>query len=176
MQLQKQEHYINLQMDPLCDPLTTRPIQTGWEICIEPYPNWRCGCVDNPDRQFGTGSVVTRTQTRSDGPEPSLTQPMTCLKYQCILIIPIGKKNICVCANCLRQSGRAPSEPSETPRWRITLRLASTPRVKLHIALRSPFRRFFYLCRSPTLNKPSGVVANWDHTCHSAGRYEDTWG
>ena len=73
MQLQKQEHYINLQMDPLCDPLTTRPIQTGWEICIEPYPNRRFGCVDNPDRQFGNGSVLTRTRTRSDGPEPLLT-------------------------------------------------------------------------------------------------------
>ena len=73
MQLQKQEHYINLQMDPLCDPLTTRPIPTGWEICIEPYPNRRFGCVDNPDRQFGNSSVLTRTRTRSDGPEPLLT-------------------------------------------------------------------------------------------------------
>jgi hypothetical protein len=42
-------------------------------------------------------------------------------------------------AECLRQSGRAPSEPSETPRWRITPRLASIPRVALHITLRSPF-------------------------------------
>jgi len=73
MQLQKQEHYINLQMDPLCDPLTTGPIQTGWEICIEPYPNQRFGCVDNPDRQFGNVSVLTRTRTRSDGPELLLT-------------------------------------------------------------------------------------------------------
>jgi len=73
MQLQKQEHYINLQMDPLCDPLTTRPIQTGREICIEPYPNRRFGCVDNLNRQFGNGSVLTPTQTRSDGPEPLLT-------------------------------------------------------------------------------------------------------
>jgi len=37
-------------------------------------------------------------------------------------------------------------------------------RVALHIALRSLFRRFFSLCRSPNLNKHSGVVANCDHT------------
>jgi hypothetical protein len=60
-------------MDLLGDPLTICPIQTSWEICIEPYPNWQFGCVDNPDRQFGTGSVLTRTRTRSDGPEPLLT-------------------------------------------------------------------------------------------------------
>jgi len=35
----KQGHCINLQMDPLGDPLTTRPIQTDWEICIELDPN-----------------------------------------------------------------------------------------------------------------------------------------
>jgi len=73
MQLQKQEHYINLQIDPLGDPLTTCPIQTGWEICIEPYPNWEFGWVANPDHQFGNGSVLTRTRTRSDGLEPLLT-------------------------------------------------------------------------------------------------------
>jgi hypothetical protein len=73
-------------------------------------------------------------------------------------------KNISVWADWLRQSGRAPSEPSETPRWRITPRPASIPPAELHIALRSPFRRFFSLCRSPILNKHSGVVANCDHT------------
>jgi len=73
-------------------------------------------------------------------------------------------KNISVWADWLRQSGRAPSEPSETPRWRITPRPVSIQRVELHIALRSPFRRFFSLCRPPTLNKHSGVVANCDHT------------
>jgi len=83
MQLQKQEHYINLQMDPLWDPLTTRPIQTGWEICIEPYPNRRFGCFDNPDCQFGKGSVLTRTQTRSDGPEPLLTLDVANVQYLC---------------------------------------------------------------------------------------------
>jgi hypothetical protein len=73
-------------------------------------------------------------------------------------------KNISVWADWLRQSGRALSEPSETPRWRITPRPASIPGFELHIALPSPFRRFFSLCRSPTLNKHSGIVANCDHT------------
>jgi hypothetical protein len=73
-------------------------------------------------------------------------------------------KNISIWADWLRQSGRAPSEPSETPRWRISPRPESIPRVELHIALRSPFRRFFSLCRSPILNTHSGVVANCDHT------------
>jgi hypothetical protein len=73
-------------------------------------------------------------------------------------------KNISVWADWLRQSGRAPSEPSETPRWRITPRPASIPRVDLHIAFRSPFRHFFSLCRSLILNEHSGVVSNCDHT------------
>jgi len=54
-------------------------------------------------------------------------------------LLPTSAKNISVRAEWLRQSGRAPSEPSETPRWRITPRPASIPRVALHIALRSPF-------------------------------------
>jgi len=73
-------------------------------------------------------------------------------------------KNISVRAEWLRQSRRAPSEPSETPRWRITPRPASKPPVALHIALRSLFHRSFLLCRSPILNERSGIVANCDHT------------
>ena len=73
-------------------------------------------------------------------------------------------KNISVQAEWLHQSGRAPSEPSETPRWRITPRPASIPRVALHIALRSLFHRVFLLCRSSILNERSVVVANCDHT------------
>jgi len=38
MKQQKQEHYMNLQMDLLDNPLKTHPIQMGWEIAIEPYP------------------------------------------------------------------------------------------------------------------------------------------
>jgi hypothetical protein len=66
-------------------------------------------------------------------------------------------------AEWLRQSGRAPSEPSETPRWRITQCAASIPCVALHGTLRSPFRRFFLLCRSPISNKHAGFGANCDH-------------
>jgi hypothetical protein len=64
-------------MGPLCDPLTTRPIQTRWEFTMEPYPSRHFGFIDDPDRQFGNGSVWTRTQTRSDGPEPLLTLDIT---------------------------------------------------------------------------------------------------
>ena len=59
-------------MDPLGDLLTTRRIQTGWEFTMEPYPSRRFGIIDDPDRQFGNGSVWTRTRTRSDGLEPLL--------------------------------------------------------------------------------------------------------
>jgi hypothetical protein len=63
---------MNLYMDTLGDLLTTRPIQTGWWICIKPYPNCRFQCINNPDLQFGHSSVLTQTRTRSDGPEPLL--------------------------------------------------------------------------------------------------------
>ena len=81
-----------------------------------------------------------------------------------ILIISTSAKHISVQAEWLRHSGRALSKPSETPRWRITLRQVSIPRVALHIAHQSPFHHFFSPCRSPILNKHSGVVANCDHT------------
>ena len=64
---------MHLQMDPLENPLRTRPIQTDREMSIEPYPNRQFGCIDGPDRQFGDGSVLIWTETRSDGPEPVLT-------------------------------------------------------------------------------------------------------
>ena len=62
-----------LQIDPPEDPLKTHPIQTGREMSIQPYPNRQFWFIDDPDRQFGDGSVLTRTRTRSDGPEPLLT-------------------------------------------------------------------------------------------------------
>jgi hypothetical protein len=68
-------------MDPLCDPLTTRPIQTGWEFTMEPYQSGQFGFIDDPDGQVGNGSVWTRTPTRSNGPEPLLTlswRPQSC--------------------------------------------------------------------------------------------------
>jgi len=64
-------------MDPLKIPLRTRPIQTGREMLIEPYPNWQCGFIDDPDHRSRTGSVPTRTRIRSDGPQPLLTLILT---------------------------------------------------------------------------------------------------
>jgi len=64
-------------MDPLGNLLTPRPIQTGWEFTIEPYPGGRFGYIDDLDSRFGNGSVCTRTRTQSDGPEMLLTLPMT---------------------------------------------------------------------------------------------------
>jgi hypothetical protein len=69
---------MNLSMDPLGNPLTTRPIQTGWEFTMEPYPSGQFGFIDVPDRQFGNGLVRTWTQTRSDSTEPLLTLNPPC--------------------------------------------------------------------------------------------------
>jgi hypothetical protein len=63
---------MNLWMDPLGDLLTTCPIQTGWEFTMEPDPSGQFGFIDDPDPQFGNSLGWTRT--RSDGPEPLLTQ------------------------------------------------------------------------------------------------------
>jgi len=63
-------------MDPLGDPLTTRRIQTGWELTIEPYPSCRFGFIGNPDHHFGNGSSWTRTRTWCDSPAPLLTLPL----------------------------------------------------------------------------------------------------
>jgi len=68
---------MNLQMDPLYNTLGTHPIQTGREMSIEPYPNRQFGFIENPDGQSGSGSVPTRTRTRSDGPDPLLTLDRT---------------------------------------------------------------------------------------------------
>ena len=40
---------------------------------MEPYPSGVFGFINDPDCQFGNGSVWTRTRIRSDGPEPLLT-------------------------------------------------------------------------------------------------------
>jgi hypothetical protein len=60
---------MNLWMDPLGNPLRTRPIQMGWEFTMEPYASGQFQLSDNPDRQFGQGSVWNRTPTRSHGLE-----------------------------------------------------------------------------------------------------------
>ena len=64
---------MNLQMDPLYNPLRTRPIQTGREMSMELYPNSQFGFIDNPNRQSGSGLVPILAWTRSDGPDQSLT-------------------------------------------------------------------------------------------------------
>ena len=74
-------------MDLLGDPLTTRPIQTGWEFTIEPYPSGQFGFMDDPDCQYGNGSVWTLTRTRSDGPKPLLT-----LACEVFKVFKVGKR------------------------------------------------------------------------------------
>jgi len=58
--VQIDEPYMNLSMDPLDDPLITRPIKTGWEFTMEPRLSRKFGFIDDPDRelamvQFGPG-------------------------------------------------------------------------------------------------------------------------
>jgi len=89
--------------------------------------------------------------------------PASLSAYLEAMILQTSARNNYVRAEWLRQRGRAPSQPSATPRWQITPRPASIPRVALHIAPQSFFRRFFSLCRSPILSKHSSVVANCDH-------------
>jgi hypothetical protein len=54
---------MNLKLDPLGNPLTPRPIQMSWEFTMEPYLSGKFGIIDDPDCQFGKGSVWTRTRT-----------------------------------------------------------------------------------------------------------------
>ena len=84
-------------MDPLGDPLTTRPIQTGWEFAMELYPSGQFGFIDDLDCQLGNGSVWTRTWTRSDGPEPFLTLGV-CIT-QCMLYMVCAVLGVC-CTRC----------------------------------------------------------------------------
>jgi len=70
---QKQEHYINREMDPLDNPLWTQPMQTGWENSIKLYPDEQFGCIDNSECKFGNSLVPTWSHTWSDGPQPLLT-------------------------------------------------------------------------------------------------------
>jgi len=91
----KQVHYRNRQMDMLRDQLKTLPIETGWEICIEPFPKSWCGRIDNLDSQLGNGWVLTRTRTRSDCLEPLATllavQFSTDENYACKLFFEYNK-------------------------------------------------------------------------------------
>jgi len=60
-------------MNPLSNPLATRPIQTGWAFTMKLYPSGKFGFIDDPEHQVGNGLVSTWTRTRSDGPEPLRT-------------------------------------------------------------------------------------------------------
>jgi hypothetical protein len=91
---------------------------------------------------------------------------------QCMLVLSIcvhsvyasSAKQNSFRAEWLRQSGRTPSEPSETPQWRSTPRPASIQRVALYITLQSLFHCLFASYQSPILNDHSGVVANCGNT------------
>jgi len=86
------------------DPLTTRPIRTGWEFTMEPYPSWQFVFIGDPDRQFGNGSVWTRTWTRSDGPEPLLMLSTWRVPHRHAVIARLAKK----ATNFLHDSGPKP--------------------------------------------------------------------
>jgi len=87
-------------MDPLYNPLRTRPIQTGREMSIELYLNRQFWSIDDLDRQSGSGLVWTQTHIRSDDPEPLLTLPLAsgairaCLRERDIWEREIGERNI----------------------------------------------------------------------------------
>jgi len=44
-------------MDPLGNPLTTRPIEMGWEFTMALYPSGQFVFIDDLDDQFGNGWV-----------------------------------------------------------------------------------------------------------------------
>jgi len=106
---------MNLQMDPLDNPLTTRPIQTGCEMSIQLYPNWRLGCIDDLHCPFGNRSVPTRTPTRSTGPELLLTLLSTHPKMT--IILPSLFLNLWVLRDWgrNRQNRKTPTTPHLPP-------------------------------------------------------------
>jgi len=72
---------MNVQTAPMDNPLRIRPIRMGWELSVEPYPNWLFGSIVNLDPLFGNSSVETQTQTRIGTPEPLLVFAWTDNKY-----------------------------------------------------------------------------------------------
>lgn len=58
---------MNLQINSLGDPLTTHPIQRGWEMFIQLYPNSPFGCLDSLDREVDNRSVPIHTRTYNHG-------------------------------------------------------------------------------------------------------------
>jgi hypothetical protein len=49
---QKPEYYMNLQMDPLDNPLTTYAIQITRSISVQHNPNGQFGCTADSRQQF----------------------------------------------------------------------------------------------------------------------------
>jgi len=70
---QRQACYMNFQMDPLYNPLRTRPSQMGRQMSMEAYPNRQFGLIDGLDRQVASGSVPTPTRIHCDNPDLLLT-------------------------------------------------------------------------------------------------------
>jgi len=64
---------------------TIRPIQTGWELSIEPYPSWRFGCIVIQDHHFTNCPDWTRTRARSDILEPLRTLGVSIINTGSIL-------------------------------------------------------------------------------------------
>jgi len=89
---QKRKHYMNVQTDPLDNPLTTRSIWIGWELSIKQYLKSHFGLIDNLDRVFGDGSVLTLTWTRSGSTEPLLLLHMT-KQLDCTISIDSTQNN-----------------------------------------------------------------------------------
>jgi len=102
------------------------------------------------DSEIRWGAVYTMRDSKSVSPVTIFRDemPLKAFNY-------LSNENS-VWAERFRQSGRAKSETSETPQWRITLHPTSMPRVTLHITLQSLFHHFFPVCLSPILNENSG--------------------
>jgi hypothetical protein len=67
------------------DPVKFHPIQSDYKFTIEPYPSGRFGFNDDFIRQYGIGSVWTRTHIQTDGLEPLLTLEVTKSSIPCII-------------------------------------------------------------------------------------------
>jgi len=73
-------------MNLLDNPQTTCPIMIGWEISVEPYPNWQFGWFDNAQYIFGDSSIPTCTQTSRCGPEQLHTLLVSSLRVSRMIV------------------------------------------------------------------------------------------
>jgi len=76
---------MNLWMGPLGDQLATRPMQTDWQLTMEPYQSGQLVFIHDQDHQCGDDSVWTRTWTQSDGLETLLRQLLGRTEVWCSL-------------------------------------------------------------------------------------------